>query len=114
MKNNEMLLFEDITSLFGIIVICAGGLILSLIAFAAEFYISWQHKMIRLRLQARRAVMDPLNLMSIANFSTSRILATQEALKSRRQSEFLSQPVRIFPTNQKDKYLMEDIEEDDV
>ncbi|KAI6189603.1 PBPb domain-containing protein [Aphelenchoides bicaudatus] len=98
-----------IISLFGVIAVCVVGLIFSLIAFASEFYISWQHKMIRLRFQARRAIMDPLNLMAIANFSTSRILATPDALNSRRKSKFLSMPVKIFPTNKrrKKKGLME-------
>lgn len=101
-------------SLFGVILVCFIGLILSLISFAAEFYVSWQHRMIMLKLQARRAIMDPLHLMAIANFGTSRIIANDNELKNRRDSAFLSQPVKIFPTNKRKRRLLEIDEEDDV
>ncbi|KAI6200133.1 hypothetical protein M3Y96_00700700 [Aphelenchoides besseyi] len=60
----------DMPSLFGVVVVCVAGLVLSLIAFAAEFYVSWQHRMIRLRLKTRRAMAEPLHLMALAQFGT--------------------------------------------
>lgn len=56
--------------------------------------------------------MDPLNLMAIANFRTSRILATPEVLNSRRKSEFLSKPIKVFPAIKKKKEPLIEEEED--
>jgi hypothetical protein len=44
--------------------------------------------------------MDPLNLMAIANFRTSRISANSEST-SRRKSEF--KPIKVFSTIKKKK-----------
>lgn len=114
--NKQLINCLDMTSLFGVIVVCVIGLILSLIAFAAEFYISWQHRMILLRLKTRRAIMDPLHLMGIANLRASRILADEEANKHRRRSEFHTQSGKIFPAGKKKKKrLIDHVDaEDDV
>ncbi|KAI6236715.1 PBPb domain-containing protein [Aphelenchoides besseyi] len=63
----------DMPSLFGVVVVCVAGLVLSLVAFAAEFYVSWQHRMIRLRIRTRRAMAEPLHLMALAQFGTTAI-----------------------------------------
>lgn len=66
---------------FGIFLIVIIGLSFSILFFVAEIYFAWQHKMVKLRLKARRAIAEPVHLMAIAQMFGD--TATQQIIDER-------------------------------